>query len=820
MNTNRGSTIQRTKESHTFHLPVFFFKWAEHSARTNTLLIATGVSIEIGVVIFGTLLKQFFHDATPISIEPETYRTYILLNSVMGCIGSLIICYGILSAIKRYEVSKPALRWAYTAGLFIIAYKGFDILQTIRWMFFANLLGTAYDIDIFVSNILLLGSVLTILIGLLRALHDANRFAKALSSRNLDLDREIRERHRSELQARSSEARFSVILNALHSALVLADKEGNILAHNDVFTQLFKDDDSGPVLGSLLELIPEDILAEGRDHARKVFESGLPVDFIFTRNKHHWETHIFPVRGEEDKVDGITVIATDITDRVRTEEERRLLETAINNAAECIMITDMEGRIEYVNPAFEEQTGYKRQEVMGHTPALIKSGIHPNEYYKELWETIKQGKIWRGSFINRARDGHIFREIATISPIIVENGVISHFVAVKRDCTREHQLERQLWQAQKMEALGMLAGGIAHDLRNVLSIILGETELVQEMLGEGHPCHQNLETVIQTVLSSTSLIRHLLTFARQGEGEDGPLYIAPLIKENMRALRSFLPSNIQVVENNSLKKEIIKGLPCDIQQILVNLLNNANQAMQPAGGVIELTLDTITLQEKRSVSTGILEAGGYVRLCVRDTGCGMDKEVLPHIFEPFFSTKESGTGTGLGLSMVHGSILRMGGQIHVESEPGKGTVFHIYLPQVFSEPDFEPAAFERVSGEGISVIVVDDMADFNDLLAINLKSHDYQVTTFSDAFEALEYFRADGGRADIVVVDYMMPFINGKDFTRQLHEMRPDLPVVLLTGYTSEITKENAREHGFCAIFTKPIEVDRLSNALFTLARR
>ena len=170
--------------------------------------------------------------------------------------------------------------------------------------------------------------------------------------------------------------------------------------------------------------------------------------------------------------------------------------------------------------------------------------------------------------------------------------------------------------------------------------------------------------------------------------------------------------------------------------------------------------------------------------------------------------------------MVHGSILRMGGQIHVESEPGKGTVFHLYLPQVFSELDFEPAALERVSGEGISVIVVDDMADFNDLLAINLKSHDYQVTTFSDAFEALEYFRVDGGNADIVIVDYMMPFINGKDFTRQLHEMRPDLPVVLLTGYTSDVTKENAQEHGFCAIFTKPIEVDRLSNALFTLARR
>ena len=531
--------------------------------------------------------------------------------------GSLIMCYGFLSIIKNYQISKTALRWAYASGLSLVLYKGFDILQTVRWMFLSNILGSPYDIDIFISNILLLCGALTILISLVRALYDANKLAGALSARNMDLDMEIKERHRSELQVQSSEAKLSVILNALYSALVLVDRDGCILAHNRVFAHLFGSGNEILSGGSLKELLPEPILLEGKIYAQKVFENNTSENYVFQHNRHFWETHIYPVMGERNKVDCITVIITDITDRMRNEEERRLLETAVTSAAECIMITDTEGHIEYVNPAFEEQTGYRRDEVMGLTPALLKSGKHEADYYRDLWETIKRGKVWRGTFINRARDGRIFREMATISPIMTENGDISHFIAVKRDFTREHILEKQLWQAQKIEALGMLAGGIAHDLNNVLSIILGETEFVQEIVEPSHPCQQHLGTIVKTVLSSSSLIKHLLAFARQGEGEDGALYIAPLIKENMRALRAFLPSNVQIIENITLKKEIIKGIPCDIQQIMVNLLNNANHALQPVGGIIEILLESISLENRVTVTTGTLEAGLYVRLRAR-----------------------------------------------------------------------------------------------------------------------------------------------------------------------------------------------------------
>lgn len=803
-----------------FGFPAIHYKRVQSSSRMNLLFIIVGVSIEIAVVVIGTLFKQMFHDGIPFPIDHETYRRLLITNSVVGFTGSLILCYGFISTIKNYQVSKSALRWAYVAGVLLMVYKGFDIVQTIRWLSLGNLLGSAYDIDIVISNSLLVSSVLMILIGLMRALRDANQFANALSARNRDLDLEMQERHRSELQAHSSKARLSVLLNALHSALVLVDREGHILAYNRVFAHLFKRNETDMINAPLLELLPESILHEGKMHAIGVFENNRPVDFVFTHNKRFWETHIYPVTREEGNVECITVIATDITDRINVEEERRLLETAVSNAAECIMITDTEGRIEYVNSAFEKQTGYKRHEVMGHTPALLKSGIHKTDYYRELWETIKQGKIWRGNFINRAKDGNLFREMATIFPIMAESGTISHYVAVKRDYTREHLLEKQLWQAQKIEALGMLAGGIAHDLNNVLGIILGETELVQEMLDSDHACQHNLETIEKTVLSSSSLIKHLLTFARKGDGEDGPLYIVPLIKENIQALRALLPSNVQIVENNTLKKEMIKGIPCDIQQIMVNLLNNANHALQPAGGTIEITLETVTLENQLPVTTGMLEAGRYVLLRVRDTGCGMDKEVLNRIFEPFYTTKDSGAGTGLGLSMVRNSVLRTGGQIHVQSEPQQGTVFDIYLPQILCESIIEPVAFERASGKGISVIIVDDMVDFNDLLAINLQNHHYKVTKFSDAIEALDYFRVNGRIADIVIVDYMMPMINGVDFTRELHAMHPDLPVVLLSGYSCGITKENAHEYGFCDIFTKPIKVEHLSRALVPLARR
>lgn len=798
-------------------------KWARHSMRTSIIILGIGVFLEVLVVVLLFVVKYLLLRlatsgllAVPDDPEPSTF----LVISVVGFIGSLILAYGVLSFTNGIRLSRSAKRYVYCSVAIFLSYRAFDILQTWHWEILEYTFGWNVDLDIMISNVLLVGSALTVLIGMMRALYDANQSSLRLEEQNVLLDHEIRERQKSELQARGSEEKLSAILNAIASPIFLTDRKGGVLAHNSVFGRILGGGRETLAGLSLCDLVPEPVYAEGERRVAKVFGTAVAEHFVLFHNGRSWEVHMYPVTAAGGAVKCVTVAATDITEALQMEDERRLLETAVNNAAECILITDTEGHIEYVNPAFEEQTGFARAEVMGRTPSLLKSGKQDEVFYQDLWQTINRGDVWRGRFVNRKKDGTLFYENATISPIVREDGVIDHFVAVKRNVTQEHLLELQLLQAQKIEALGTLAGGIAHDLNNILAIILGRSELVLEMLDGEHPARESLDTIIRTASRSSQLIKHLLTFTRQNNTESGPLDIASLIKEQVKLIRAFFPSNVKVIENDLTGREIVTSDPSEVQQIVVNILNNANQALQPDGGTIEITLDTCTLTEDFIASTGLLKPGKYVRFQVRDTGAGMGEEVLHRIFDPFFTTKEEGEGTGLGLSMVHRSVLRAGGQVHVQSVPGDGTVFDVYWPEAPAEALPEPVEYERVSGSGISVLVVDDLADFNALLAINLRNHGYAVTAFSEVVEALDHFRCHPDAFNIAVVDYMMPKMNGKELARRLHELQPDLPVILLSGYATGISTENAEKNGFCAMFDKPVEIERLSRDLARLARR
>ena len=798
-------------------------KWARHSMRTSIILLGIGLFVEVLVVILLFVVRYLYLKLATSglwAIPAEPDRNAFLAISIFGFIGSLILAYGVLSYTKGIRLSDSAKKYVYCSIVIFLSYRAFDILQTWHWEILDTTFGLSLDLDIMISNVLLVGSGLTVLVGMMRALYDANQSSLRLEAQNIRLDHEIKERQKSESQTRASEEKLSAILNAIASPIFLTDASGNVLAHNRVFAGLLGRGRKTLTDAVLPELIPEAVYEEGEKRVRKVFTTGAAEHFVLFHNGRSWEVHMYPVNAADGPVSCVTVAATDITEALQKEDERRLLETAVNNAAECILITDTEGRIEYVNPAFKEQTGYTRAEVMGRTPAILKSGKQEDAFYAELWQTIKRGEVWRGRFINRKKDGELFHENATISPIMREDGQIDHFVAVKRDVTQEHLLELQLQQAQKIEALGTLAGGIAHDLNNILAIILGRSELVLDMLDEDHPARESLDTIIRTAARSSKLIKHLLTFTRQSSTESGPLNIASLIKEQIKLIRTFIPSNVRLVENILTDQEIVTADPSEIQQIVVNILNNANQALQPEGGIIEATLDSCVFEEDFIATTGLLKAGRYIRFRVRDTGVGMSDEILHRIFDPFFTTKDLGEGTGLGLSMVHRSVLRAGGQVHVQSVPQNGSEFDVYWPEAPREALPEPVSHERVSGKGISVLLIDDLADFNDLLAINLRNHGYTVKAFCEPAEALDYFRNCPDEFHIAVVDYMMPKMNGKEVARRLHELRPDLPIILLSGYASGITVENAEENGFCALFDKPVEIDKLSRDLARLARR
>ena len=294
--------------------------------------------------------------------------------------------------------------------------------------------------------------------------------------------------------------------------------------------------------------------------------------------------------------------------------------------------------------------------------------------------------------------------------------------------------------------------------------------------------------------------------------------VAPLVREQMKIIRSYLPSNITIADAVDKNAGHILGEPIEIQQIIFNLCTNANHAMQPAGGALKIEMAQTHLDDARVVATGILKPGDYVRLSVSDTGCGMDESVQKRVFDPFFTTKEPGLGTGLGLSMVHGGVMRGGGGIDIKSAPGQGSQFDLYWPCLAYEQPEPVHAIVIDGGGGRRVLIVDDVDDFRQLLEASLTAHGFYPTAFGGGAEAATFLEKDPSAVDVALVDYMMPNMNGSELAQRLHNIRPDLPVVLMSGYSCAVTEENAAEFGFQAVLSKPVETARLVQTLLQCA--
>ncbi len=762
--------------------------------------LGLGICLEIWVVIQHFLL------------------THYVINAVLGFFASLILIYGVVRILMRLSYGGGAIPWVILSGVFYLLFRVHDIIYTLNINLIMRWANTAIDLDELAQNMLLVCSGMSILIGVVRALQTSYQSQRLLMERNAALDREVAEHKASEQRARVSQEMLSVLINAIPAAVFLVDRPGVVVVHNEHFARVF----GGAVRDfrgvMLRDILPAHLYEAGRNIALRIIENDSHTEhFLGTDDGRIYDSREYRVLDDEGNVSHVAVVAYDITERLAAEESRLLLETAVGHAAESIMITDKEGRIEYVNSAFEAMTGYKREEIIGRTPSLLRSGHHDAEFYQALWQTIEAGNIWRGEFLNRRKDGELFREQATISPITDAQGMITHYVAVKRDITRERQLERQVQQAQKIEIIGTLAGGVAHDFNNVLSIILGHTELVLARLAFDAPLRRNLEIIARTASRSSKLTKRLLAFSRQHTEEAGPLQAASLVQEQINVLRVYLPANIVISEDINFDAGYINGEISEVQQVIVNLCTNASHAMQPGGGRLDISLAPVLLGRVLSTTTGELAAGAYIRLSIQDTGCGMDEETRHRIFEPFFTTKEPGVGTGLGLPMVHGSVTRFGGAVDVSSSPGLGTHFDVYWPRIEYTPVEEKSAEAIPCGDGRHVLIVDDMEDFNALTELNLVNYGFKVTPFANPREAVAFFTHNAALVDVVITDYMMPEMNGVELAGAMRRIRPDMPIVLLTGYASGITKENADTHGFNLVVRKPAASDALACGLLAL---
>jgi len=512
--------------------------------------------------------------------------------------------------------------------------------------------------------------------------------------------------------------------------------------------------------------------------------------------------------------DVILSITRDITERTQVEADRGRFLMAIEQSAEAIIITDVDGRIEYINPAFETITGYSEQEVFRQNPKILKSGEHDESFYHKMWKTITSGNTWKGRLINKKKNGTLYTEEATISPVFDKTGDVINFVAVKRDITDETRMEKQLQQSQRMEAIGTLAGGIAHDFNNILFPIVGHTEMLLEDAPVDGPLRDSLNEIYTSALRARDLVQQILAFSRQEKNELKLMKMQPIIKEALKMLRSTIPTTIEMTYHLDNDCGFIKADPTQFHQIVMNLATNAYHAMEDVGGKLEINLKNIELGEYDLINPD-MPPGLYACLSVADTGKGMNKLVIEKIFDPFFTTKETGKGTGMGLSVVHGIVKRMKGAIQVNSQPGKGTEFYVYLPVVKSAFEKQsPKTNKPLQGGTERVLLIDDEEGIVTMEKLMLERLGYKVTSRTSSIEALEAFRDSPDKFNLVITDMAMPNMPGDKLSVELTKIRPDIPVLLCTGFSETMSEEKAASLGIKGFLLKPIVMKDLAQKI------
>jgi len=601
--------------------------------------------------------------------------------------------------------------------------------------------------------------------------------------------RDISARKRAELALLESETRYRVLSEAAFEAIVLTDG-GRILDANSRFLEML-----GYPLAELAgNLFTNLVAAESpiKTVEQERRPGAGPVEFLLRRKdgtvvRVQPHSRIIPYKGRR-----ICVIAMrDTTEEYRARETMQRLATAIEQTVEAIIITDAQGNIVYANPSFETITGYRLAEVIGQNPRFLKSGKHDETFYRDLWKTISRGDVWRGFFFNRKKDGAIYQEEATITPLKDADDNITSYVAVKRDVTHEVALKLQFLQSQKMEAIGRLAGGVAHDFNNRLTAITGYGEICLRRLPEGDPQRRNIEEILKAAERAGTLTRQLLAFSRKQVLELKILDLGELVANIQNMLHRVIGEDIElVISSEPAPLWPVKADPGQIEQVLLNLAVNARDAM-PLGGKLILHTANVTVTEASDQEDLGVTPNHYVRLSVSDTGTGMTDEVKSHLFEPFFTTKEGGKGTGLGLATSYGIIKQSGGQITVASKPGSGSTFHIYLPRAGGEATTSKHTIvvqEAPRSRGNETIVlVEDEEAVRELCQIVLTELGYEVLNAENGVKALELFREQKDRrVDLLLTDIVMPQMGGRELAEQLRQSRPSLKILFITGYSAE----------------------------------
>ncbi len=504
-----------------------------------------------------------------------------------------------------------------------------------------------------------------------------------------------------------------------------------------------------------------------------------------------------------------------VGERQRAEDTVRKLWRAVEQSADLVMITDREGIIEYVNPAFESLTGYSPGELTGQTPRILKSSQQTSELYTELWQSILAGNVFRCTMVNRKKNGDVFVAEKTITPLRDGEGKITHFISNDRDITDRRRMENQLQQAQKMDAIGRLAGGVAHDFNNLLMVISSYAELMLDSLTPQHPLRHNVDEIQKASRRAADLTRQLLAFGRKQIQTLQVLDLNLLIADFNKMLPRLIGEDIELVFVPGEKLGRIKGDPVQIEQILMNLVANARDAM-PKGGKLVIETASARLDDAYVQEHSIVPPGDYVLLTVGDSGLGIEPEHMPHIFEPFYTTKEEGKGTGLGLATVYGIVKQNSGFIWVYSEPGMGTTFKIYFPRARQA---KLALQSTPSTEGCprgceTLLLAEDEPAIRQSTREFLSMNGYIVLEAKNGTEALALAKSYKGTIDLLIADVVMPQMGGAKLAAELAPDRPKMRVLFVSGYAETTFQRHGAIDVTARFLQKPFSLKTLARKI------
>ena len=629
--------------------------------------------------------------------------------------------------------------------------------------------------------------------------------------------RDVTERKIAERQLQETNQTLQALIASSPVAIIPTDCDRNVTLWNPGAEQLYGWT-SEEVVGRPYPMIPEARREDVRNNLNRILHglviSGSEVQHL-RKDGSIVEVSVCagPLRDATGEITGVMAVVTDITQRKQGEAKMLRLTTAVEQSAESVIICDAAGIIQYVNPAFTTITGYTREDVIGQSSRLLRSDKHSSDFYQQLLATIRKGDTWRGEIINRRKDGRRIVAELVITPVRGENGEIIEFIGIHNDVTERRALERQLVQAQKQEAIGQLAGGIAHDFNNVLGAILGMAELGMTEVSEGSKILERLEKIRHHAGRAAALTRQLATFARRQVIELRDINLNDPVKEVISLLGETLGTDIELHTALGSDLSVTRADPGQVEQIILNLCLNARDAM-PHGGRLSIETDSVCLDEQYCRLHASARAVPYVRLTVTDTGTGMDPQTVEHIFEPFFTTKDPGLGTGLGLATAYSIVKQHDGFIQVYSEPGEGTIFRIYFPVTASAAPAAAAAAPpelAVRGGHETILVADDHDGMRDLLAESLHALGYRVLLAMDGEGAVQEFTAHRDEIDLAILDVVMPKLRGPDAYRQMAALRPELPVIFCTGYSSDGPQIDSAKAEIATILQKPYTVKSLA---------